>query len=269
MPPRREVKSPIQLLVEGADAQFFFMHFLNHMGFNNVEVQDEVEWRGHSRVYREAPDLISGLGMGSKLDEDDLSAFSRVCNAILDRLDPSDVEISNFGGVSELRGFLKAVWSAPNARNTIEAIGIIRDAESLTCGTESAAEAAFKSAHAAISASGLTPPDRPLQVIGKKPRIGVLILPPGKLEGMLEDVCLEAVQADLAMPCVDEYIECIKRSVPDWYSRNLKKAKVQAFLASRPEPGLKLGEGAKLGYWNWSHEAYNPIEQFIRDLTGQ
>ena len=31
---------------------------------------------------------------------------------------------------------------------------------------------------------------------------------------MLEDVCLEAVQDDLAMPCVDEYIECIKRSVP-------------------------------------------------------
>lgn len=269
MPPRRGIKAPIQLLVEGADAQFFFMHFLNHMGFNNVEVQSSVEWRGHSRVYREAPDLIEGLGLRSRLNEVDLVAFERVRNAILAQLDPSDAEISNFGGVTELQGFLTAVWSAPNARNTIEAIGIIRDAESLTCGTDSAAEAAFKSAHAAISASGLPPPDRPLQVISKKPRIGVLILPPGKLEGMLEDVCLEAVQADPAMPCVEEYIECVKSRVPDWPSRNHKKAKVQAYLSSRPEPGLKLGEGARLGYWNWGHETYKPIGQFIRDLTGK
>jgi len=269
VPPRSGVRASIQLLVEGADAQYFFMHFLNHMGFNNVEVQGEVEWRGHSRVYKDAPDLIKGLGLRSKFDEDDLAAFDRIRNEILERLDPSDAEISNFGGVTELHSFLGAVWNSPRARTTIEAIGIVRDAESNARGTESAAEAAFKSAHAAISASGLTPPDRPLQVIGKKPRIGVLILPPGESEGMLEDVCLDAVQADPAMSCVDEYIECVKRSVRNWRGQNRKKASVQAFLASRPEPGLKLGEGAKLGYWNWSHEVYSPIKQFIENLIGQ
>ena len=269
MPPKSEIKAPIQLLVEGADAQYFFMHFLNHMGLNNVEVQGEVEWRGHSRVYKDAPDLIKGLGLRSKLDEDDLAAFDRVRNEVLERLDPSDAEISNFGGVTELHNFLGAFWNAPRARTTIEAIGIVRDAESSASDTETAAEAAFKSAHAAISASGLNPPERPLQVVGEKPRIGILILPPGKPEGMLEDVCLDAVQDDPALPCVDEYIECVKRSVPNWRGHNRKKASVQAFLASRPEPGLKLGEGARLGYWNWSHEAYRPIEKFIRDLTGQ
>ncbi len=269
MPRKSEVKAPTQLFVEGADAKYFFMHLLNHMSINNVEVQGEVEWRGHSKVYKDAPDLIKGLGLRSKLDEEDLAAFDRVRYEVLERLDPSDAEISNFGGITELHSFLGAVWNAPRARTTIEAIGIVRDAELSASGTASAAEAAFKSAHAAISASGLNSPERPLQVVGEKPRIGILILPPGESEGMLEDLCLDAVQADPAMPCVYEYIECVKRSVPNWRGRNRKKASVQAFLASRPEPGLKLGEGAKLGYWNWSHEAYSPIKQFIVDLIGQ
>ena len=179
MPPRSGLKAPIQLLVEGRDAQFFFMAFLNHMGFNNVEVQSDVEWRGHSRVYREASDLIVGLGLTDSLNERDVAGFDRVRSAILERLDPSEVEISSFGGVTELRGFLSAVWNAPNARTTIEAIGIVRDAES-------DADSAFESARAAISALGLCPPDDPLQVVGQKPRVGVLILPPGQSAGMLE-----------------------------------------------------------------------------------
>ncbi len=266
MPPRSGIRAPVQLLVEGADVQYFFMHFLNHLGFNNVEVQGEVEWHGHPRAYRDAPDLIRGLGLRSKLDENDLAAFDRVRNEILERFDPSDAEISNFGGIDEMRSFLMAVWNAPRARTTIEAIGIVRDAETRASDTESAAEAAFKSVHAAISATGLNPPAYPLQVVGEKPRIGVLILPPGEPEGMLEDVCLGAVQADPAMPCVEEYIECIKSNVRNWRDQHRKKASVQAFLASRPEPGLKLGEGAKLGYWNWGHEVYGPIRQFVEDL---
>ena len=269
MPPRKGIKAPIQLLVEGADAQYFFMHFLNNMGFNNVEVQGEVEWRGQSRVYRDALNLIAGLGLTSNLDEDDLAGFDRVRSAILERLDPSEVEISSFGGVTELQGFLRAVWSAPNAQTTIEAIGIVRDAESIACGPVSAADAAFKSAHNAINALGLTPPECPLQVVGEKPRVGVLILPPGKSEGMLEDVCLRALQDDPAMQCVEEYLTCLQERVDEWPNRNSSKAKVQAFLASREKPGLRLGEAADRGDWNWSHDVYSPIKKFMRDLTGQ
>lgn len=180
MPPKSGVKAPIQLLVEGADAQYFFIHFLNHMGFNRVEieVQSNVEWRGHSRVFREAPDLIASLGLSNSIGEDDLLAFSRVRSAILNHLEPSDIEVSDFGGITELRGFLKAVWNTPRARTTIEAIGIVRDAET-------DANAAFQSARDAIDALGLTPPDVPLKVVGQKPRIGVLILPPNKSAGML------------------------------------------------------------------------------------
>ena len=260
MPPRTGLKAPIQLLVEGRDAQFFFMAFLNHMGFNNVEVQSDVEWRGHSRVYREASDLIVGLGLTDSLDERDVAGFDRVRSAILERLDPSEVEISSFGGVTELRGFLSAVWNAPNARTTIEAIGIVRDAES-------DADSAFESARAAISALGLCPPDGPLQVVGQKPRVGALILPPGQSAGMLEDVCLDAVHEDPAMLCVEEYLECVQKRVTDWPNINRSKAKVQAFLASRYEPGLLLGQAAERGDWDWSKRTFWQIKQFVQELT--
>ena len=260
MPPRTGLKAPIQLLVEGRDAQFFFMAFLNHMGFNNVEVQSDVEWRGHSRVYRDAPNLIAGLGIKDSLDQHDLEAFNRVRTAILERLDPSDVEINDFGGITEMRGFLSAVWSAPGARATIEAIGIVRDAET-------DAVAAFKSARDSISALQLTPPDRPLQVVGKKPKIGILILPPGQSAGMLEDVCLDAVHEDPAMLCVEEYLECVQKRVTDWPNINRSKAKVQAFLASRDELGLLLGQAAERGDWDWSKRTFWQIKHFVQELT--
>ena len=262
MPRRIQVSAPIQLLVEGADAKYFFIHFLNQMGFNKVDadVQSDEEWRGQSRVYRDAPDLIASLGLTDSLEEHELEVFNRVRSAILNRLDPSEMEVSDFGGVSELRGFLSAVWNASGARTTIEAIGIIRDAET-------DAGAAFQSAKDAVRAIGLCPAESPLQVVGHKPRIGILILPPEKREGMLEDVCLEAVRCDAAMPCVDEYIECVSEKVPGWRDGNGKKSRVQAFLASRREPGLKLGEAAQLNAWNWDHATYGPIKQFISDLA--
>ena len=264
MPSRSKTRSAIQLLVEGADTKYFFMHMLGHMGFNNVDVQDDVEWRGSSRVYHEAMDLIDGLGLTGSLDECDVAAFNRVRKAILTRLDPSDIEIRDFGGNEELPDFLSdfinAVQNAPGARSNLEAIGIVRDAESNSVD-------AFQYVRKAISKLKLTPPDCPMQIVGENPRIGVLILPPNKDNGMLEDICLDAVQADPATPCVEEYIECLKENLPEWQDGNRRKATVQAFLASRPEPGMKLGEGAKLGYWNWSHEAYRPIEQFIRELS--
>lgn len=264
MPSRSRTRAAIQLLVEGADTKYFFMHLLGHMGINNVDVQGDVEWRGSSRVYREAMDLIDGLGLTGSLNESDIAAFNRVRKAILTRLDPSDIEIRDFGGNEELPDFLSdfvnAVRSAPGARSNLEAIGIVRDAESNSVD-------AFQFVRKAISKLELTPPDCPMQIVGENPRIGVLILPPNKDDGMLEDICLDAVQADPAMPCVQEYLECVEDKILNWPSGNRKKATVQAFLASRPEPGLKLGEGAKLGYWNWGHEIYVPIMRFIRDLA--
>lgn len=82
---------------------------------------------------------------------------------------------------------------------------------------------------------------------------------------MLEDICLKAVAQDPAMFCVEQYFQCLQQqglSVPS----NTSKAKVQVFLASRPEAGKRLGEAAQAGYWPWDDEAFAQATTFLQHI---
>jgi len=110
-------------------------------------------------------------------------------------------------------------------------------------------------------------PPQPLVQAGAPPdpRVSFLILPDGVQSGKLETVCLESVAADLAMPCVDQYFACLQTAgfaVPT----NVEKARVQAFLASRPASGLLLGQAAQAGFWPFAHAAFNRLRQLILAL---
>ena len=82
MPKPKEIKSAIQLIVEGNDQRNFFEAFTSHLSITNVQIQD-------------------------------------------------------FGGVSQLRDFLEGLVSATGFQ-TVQSIGIVRDAET-------SAERAFQS----------------------------------------------------------------------------------------------------------------------------
>ena len=73
MPRAEEIKSAIQLLVEGNDPRNFFEAFVEHLSLANIQIQ-------------------------------------------------------NFGGIYELRGFLSALVNAPGFQ-IVQSIGIVRDAE--------------------------------------------------------------------------------------------------------------------------------------------
>jgi hypothetical protein len=54
----------------------------------------------------------------------------------------------------------------------------------------------------------------------------------GRQQGMLEDICLEAVAEDPAMECVHEYMRCIEGIMPRLPTSEAK-ARVRSFLVSR------------------------------------
>ena len=89
-------------------------------------------------------------------------------------------------------------------------------------------------------------------------------MPDGSRPGMLEDLCMDAVQADPAYPCVEDYLTCLRAraSLPG----NLAKARTHVWLASRPEPDRRLGEAADRGYWPWDAPAFQPLVNFLRSL---
>jgi len=177
--------------------------------------------------------------------------------ALIKHLGLQNIQIMPIGGKEKLRNNLRALVSAPRF-HTVFSLGIVRDANADP-------NAAFQSVCDALRIVNLPVPKQPLLPAIGPPRVLVLILPGKNKQGMLEDLCLEAVKDDPAMCCVEQYFQCLSKL--GIQPRNLSKAKVQAFLASREEPGKRLGEAAQAGYWRWDCEAFREVKDFLQELV--
>ncbi len=168
------------------------------------------------------------------------------------------IQVMPIGGKQQLRSNLKALVNT-HGFPTVASLGIVRDADSDP-------NAAFQSVRDALQAAGLSAPGSPLELVDGNPCVAVLILPGRGKPGMLEDLCLEAVMCDPAMKCVEQYLQCLpQQGIPG--PRNLSKAKVQAFLASREEAGKRLGEAAQAGYLPLGHKVFEEVRSFLRRLV--
>ena len=68
------------------------------------------------------------------------------------------------------------------------------------------------------------------------------------------------------MPCVKQYAECLEGVSSLTLCANRAKLMVSAFLASRKDPSLKIGEAANAGYWDFTQEPWKPLIQFLKDM---
>ncbi|MCI0439583.1 MAG: hypothetical protein L0177_10695 [Chloroflexi bacterium] len=184
---------------------------------------------------------------------DDLYLF----NALVQHLGTTGIQIHPVGGKDNFRPELGAIVRTPGFSD-VSSLAIVRDADN-------SATDAFRSVSDALAAVNLPVPSEPLQLAGTALKVVVLIVPHGGATGALEDVCLASVTADDVMPCLDDYMSCIQSRVAD-QPGNLSKSKLQAFLASRKQPGLLLGQAAREGYWPWEHPAFEPLKQLLQML---
>lgn len=165
-----------------------------------------------------------------------------------------DIQIVNVGGKDNIRRDIQVIVNDRNFASVVS-IGIVRDADDN-------ADDALRSVQGALRAAGLPVPSAPLSVVGAVPKVAVLITPYGKSSGMLEDVCLEAMEGDPAMGCVQDYFSCIESRLAE-QPNNLSKAMMQAFLASRPISGLSLGVAIQRRYWDFEHSAFDALKEFV------
>ncbi len=184
---------------------------------------------------------------------DEFNFFS----ALINHLQLQDIEVRIYEGKSNLRRALQTLPLAPGFGN-VKSVGIVRDADD-------DANAAFQSVCSSLSNANLPVPDSPLVLTSGRPQIAVMIMPPGTNTGMLEDLCLSALQGDPAMPCVDQYFQCLETQMEN-LPQNASKARLHAFLASRERPDLRLGEAALGGYLPWDSPAFESVKQFINQL---
>ena len=116
---------------------------------------------------------------------------------LVNRLSLPDIQIQNFGGVTELRGFLRAFVNMPNF-SIVRSLGIVRDAETSATG-------ALESVRSSLMNAGLPAPDNPEKRPGTGPAVTTLILPDGNRQGMLETLLCESFAATPVEQCIDGF----------------------------------------------------------------
>lgn len=170
-----------------------------------------------------------------------------------------DIQILPVGGKSFIYTNLSALKTRRGFPQLLS-LGIVRDADDNP-------SSAFQSVCGALEKAGLPVPEAPLITTETKPRVTVLVLPGKDCPGVLEDICLEAVKEDSAIPCVEEYFRCLgKKGITLPSPVAISKAKVHTFLSSKKDPEKRLGEAAEAGYWPWENSAFNIIKQFLQVL---
>jgi len=178
--------------------------------------------------------------------------------ALLSNLDITEIQIQNYGGIDELKGFLNQFSKAPGFQEKVESIGIIRDAENRF-------KSAFQSIGSALNMAGFSVPQRPQQKTESQPCISVFILPDNKTKGMLETLCNRSVDKDPAMVCVDTYFDCLKENSVK-LPKKIEKARLQTFMASKKKVPRLIGIAAKQNIWPWDSPVFENIKQFLSDL---
>lgn len=176
--------------------------------------------------------------------------------ALVGKLGLDGFQVHNFGGIKEMRKFLKGFCAAPGFP-CVRSIGVVRDAES-------SHQSAFQSVCDAIKNLGFATPRSPESGTGGKPSWSVLILPDASTPGMLESLCLRSIDEQPVMQCIRKYFACIAEVGVT--PKNAAKAYACAFLASCPEPKPSVGIAAKAGYWPLDHPAFDHVRRFLQAM---
>lgn len=186
--------------------------------------------------------------------------------AFLSPLRIQDVQILPIGGKTLLVGNLKGLRNDP-AFPDVVSIGVVRDADFPGSDASSSAARsaldALRSAFASVGCGNAAALSHGCFVEGT-PRLGAFVMPDGASDGMLESLCMKAVEGRPEHRCVEEFLNCCV--VQGCVSGDTPKARAHAWLSSRELPDKRVGEAALAGYWPFESPAFEPLWAFLRLL---
>ena len=182
---------------------------------------------------------------------------ARFCDAFLrNGLHNTNVQIAPVHGKDNFRPSLQVVRSADNFPN-LRHLGILRDADD-------SAASALQSLQDSLRAAGLPVPAHSWESIPLNSlTVSIAILPDGTAPGDLETLCLQSINAS-HFSCVESYISCMDQAGRT--SQPPSKAQLYAYLATGRNPGLRIGEAAEAGVWDWESPAFLRLRQFLQSL---
>jgi len=180
------------------------------------------------------------------------------CISALEAYGVDDVQVMDFGGINNLKPYLKALPMLPGYEN-VSTIVVARDAETNVA-------TAITNVKSSLKQASLPIPENPFEFTGDNLRTAFMIFP-GSVDqvlppGALEDLCLDIVKDGSTFDCVDAYLQCSQSS-----GREIKrqhKTKLHSYLSGKDDfVGMKIGEASKAGAWNWEHERLKQFKDII------
>ena len=179
-------------------------------------------------------------------------------NAMLRHMNLGGVEIQNFGGVNELRPFLRNLANLDEFDQIVKSVGIVRDAEI-------SAESAFRSVQGALRNANMDVPDAPGIKTSGAPSFSAFILPDNRSDGMLETLLCRTFADTPLEDCVESFFACVGGETGEPLHRP-EKSRAHAYIATMPEPQVSVGVAAQRGYWNLDHPAFDDVKRFLQSL---
>lgn len=145
----------------------------------------------------------------------------------------------------------------------VPAILIVRDAETNS-------ESAIQSIKTSLEKNNFCVPKEPYVYFSGNPGIEFAILPgdmnsDGKYSsGTLENLCMLTVENEPIWEKIDKFLATIQREME---LTHFHKSRLHSYLAVNNKfVGMKIGEAARAGAWNWAHSALDKLRKAMLDI---
>jgi hypothetical protein len=177
----------------------------------------------------------------------------------------SGYQAIDFKGNSELPLKLKTLRVLPGFEQ-VQVLVVARD-------METSVESAVASIRDALTKAGFAVPDGPFETKDGTPKVAFVLFPgfddSGNLSraGTLEHLCLSTVSNAGLMNCVEAFLSCCEHAGSDMRYRH--KMQLHAYLAGTGDKGLvgmRIGQAARAGAWNWQHPRMKPFKDLLVSL---
>ena len=176
----------------------------------------------------------------------------------------SEIQVINFGGNEELAQQLQ-VLTRSHGFDDLSSLLIMRDAEKNAIAAEQQIQDALKKA-------GLEVPQKPGEWKAGKPQVGFLLFPycdNSLREGTLEDLCLSILEESGNSEILKEiqvFVDMISRENGRSLPRKHKNKLHTYFSITDRLVGMKIGEAAKAGAFDWNSDRLSFFKSFLLDI---
>jgi hypothetical protein len=185
---------------------------------------------------------------------DEVSVLQQLCGA---RGIPG-LTVEPYNGRNKLPNVLRELPKRPEyVQQQIESLAILLDANGNPTGAWQRVRDGVQE-HLGVSLQGRG------SLAGDKPRIAGYIVAGADGKGMLEDLCLLALNNEPGFECLNHYFRCLseKTDRKEYHA----KAKFRAWMSAQSDFDLRLGLAAEKGYVPWNSSSFDSLALFLASI---